>query len=105
MYTACISVFADLSRQAVRSVYVTRWKQLVANCRGWGWGGEVVVGGGGGEWGEGRGGGGGWVDQEFKNQGLLREQEKSKEFTLLTVITVVIMSETLFWISLRTECM
>ena len=59
MYTACISVFADLSRQAVRSVYVTRWKQLVANCRGWGWGGEVVVGGGGGEWGEGRGGGGG----------------------------------------------
>ena len=49
--------------------------------------------------------GGGWVDQEFKNQGLLREQEKSKEFTLLTVITVVIMSETLFWISLRTECM
>ena len=58
----------------------------------------VGVGGGG------RGEGGG-VDQEFKNQGLLREQEKSKEFTLLTVITVVIMSETLFWISLRTECM
>ena len=63
------------------------------------------MGGGGGVASGGRGEGGGWVDQEFKNQGLLREQEKSKEFTLLTVITVVIMSETLFWISLRTECM
>ena len=55
VYTTGISVLADLSRQAMRSVYETRWKQLVANCRG--------VGGGGGGWGPG--------DQEFKNQGLL----------------------------------
>ena len=42
MYISCVSVFADLSRQAMRSVYVTRWKQLVANSR-------ELRGGGGGE--------------------------------------------------------
>ena len=80
MYTTCVSVFADLSRQAVRSVYVTRWKQLVANCRG------VGVGGGGGG-----GGGRGTKSLRIKDSWSKR---KVKNSLFLTVITVVIISET-----------
>ena len=68
----------------MRSVVRDSMETASGKLQGVGVGGEVVVGGGGVASG-GRGeGGGGWVDQEFKNQGLLREQEKSKEFTLLT---------------------